>query len=165
MVFGRLTVIKRMPSNEEGKSMWLCQCSCGKQIVANGYILKTGSHKSCGCGRKHINRTHGMTKSVQYALYMGAKFRAKQANVDFKLDLEDVVVPEYCPLLGIKLERGKKYMHSNSPSVDRIDPSKGYIKGNIWIISYRANAIKQNATLAELKMLTNNLEAKVGLSI
>jgi hypothetical protein len=46
----------------------------------------------------------------------------------------------------------------NSYSLDRIDSNKGYVKGNVWVISRRANVIKNNATLEELELLTNNLK-------
>ncbi len=45
-----------------------------------------------------------------------------------------------------------------SPSLDRIDSTKGYTKGNIWVISNRANTLKNDATLSELKLLVERLE-------
>ena len=59
---------------------------------------------------------------------------------------EDIVIPEYCPLLDIPIhrcERGKGY---NTPSLDRIDNTKGYIKGNVWVISKLANSLKNFPT-------------------
>ena len=50
----------------------------------------------------------------------------------------------------------------NSYSLDRIDSNKGYIKGNVWIISNRANTIKNNASLEELELLMSNLKKKLG---
>ena len=82
------------------------------------------------------------------------KKRASQKNVPFDLDLEDIKFPQYCPILGIELSRNEDYQGpaKNSPSVDRIDPSKGYVKDNIQIVSHLANAMKQNATPEELRM-------------
>jgi hypothetical protein len=89
-----------------------------------------------------------------------AKSRAKQKNIPFNLTLEDIEVPETCPLLGIPIEiQPKKGYHPNSPSLDKIIPEKGYIKGNVWVISNRANTLKNDATLQELKTLVENLEA------
>lgn len=81
-----------------------------------------------------------------------AKKRAKQKNVPFNINEEDVVVPSICPILGIPLERGlgKKVPQPNSPSLDRIVPEKGYVKGNVIVISQRANMIKSNATPEEI---------------
>lgn len=81
------------------------------------------------------------------------KSRAKMRDLEFNLTLEDIVIPEYCPILGIRLDQ----QGSNDflPSVDRIDNAKGYIKGNIVIISSRANRIKSDASLDELNNIVN----------
>ena len=52
---------------------------------------------------------------------------------------------------------GTKSNYENSPSLDRIDNSKGYIKGNVWVISQKANAMKNSATLEELKIFSTNI--------
>ena len=91
--------------------------------------------------------------------------RAKKKSLDFNLDKEDIVAPTHCPLLGIPLVSGRGSGEPgpkpNSPSVDRIDPSKGYVKGNVWVISSRANTIKQTATWQELYQLALNLKTKI----
>lgn len=81
--------------------------------------------------------------------------RCRRQGIYFNITVEDLAVPEFCPALGIPLIYNPQ-VHSrpdSSPSVDRIDPSKGYVKGNVRIISFRANRIKSDATLAELKSL------------
>jgi len=92
-----------------------------------------------------------------------AKGRAKIIGVDFNLTIDDLPPPTHCPLLGIEINyaaqgRGGR---DNSPSIDRIDPSLGYVPGNVWIISWRANRIKNNSTLEELKKIVNNLSQKM----
>lgn len=47
--FGRLTVVKRMPNNQNNKVVWLCRCDCGSTSVVIGSRLFTGKTKSCGC--------------------------------------------------------------------------------------------------------------------
>lgn len=79
-----------------------------------------------------------------------AKYRAKKNNLDFEIELEDIVIPKICPILNIPLFSSKGHSGPNSPSIDRIDSSKGYIKGNVQVISHKANTIKSNATLQEL---------------
>lgn len=80
--------------------------------------------------------------------------RAKRHGLPFEISLEDIVVPEYCPVLGIKLSTnwGGRFT-SNSPSLDRIKPSLGYIPGNVIVISCRANTLKRDATPKELRLL------------
>lgn len=82
-------------------------------------------------------------------LFNIAKQRSKKKNIEFSITVEDLKVPEVCPLLGIKLDSYSDDIDIH-PSIDRIDSSKGYIKGNVWIISHRANRVKSDATADEL---------------
>jgi hypothetical protein len=91
----------------------------------------------------------------------GAKRRATQKHLNFNIDkdyLQSLVI-SHCPILGIPLSwssmrEGGYQLLPSSPSLDRIDPAKGYVKGNVWIISHRANTIKNNATHEELRLIT-----------
>lgn len=90
------------------------------------------------------------------------KSKSKRFGYEFNLDLSDIVIPEYCPVLGIKLSFDNE--NDAKPSIDRIDNTKGYVKGNIIVVSGRANRIKSDATLQELNDLSNfynNLNSKV----
>ena len=66
-----------------------------------------------------------------------------------------------CPLLGVPMWKNSEEPCANSYSLDRIDSSKGYVKDNVWVISRRANAIKNDATLEELELLVTNLRNKI----
>lgn len=90
-----------------------------------------------------------------------ARQRAKKKNIPFDIDADylRLNIPSHCPIFGTPLEwstyRGLgRCALPNSPSLDRIDPAKGYVKGNVWIISNKANTIKSNATHEELKLVT-----------
>ena len=82
--------------------------------------------------------------------------RAVAKGIPFEIDVKYVrsILPEdmICPVLGIKMEHGDCDEHgrNNSPSIDKIDPAKGYVKGNVQVISKLANSMKQNATPEEL---------------
>lgn len=86
-----------------------------------------------------------------YALLNGARQRGLEVSIEY----EDIVVPSHCPVLGLPLDR-RDYNHC--PSVDRIDSNKGYIKGNIVVVSRRVNNLKSNATLDELKAMVRFYE-------
>lgn len=92
-------------------------------------------------------------------MFLGAKYRAKRDNLEFNITEEDIEIPEVCPILGIPLEmkfgEGKT---NSSPSLDRIDNNKGYLKGNVQVVSWRANYLKSNGTLGEFRSLVRWLE-------
>lgn len=98
------------------------------------------------------NSTRVKSQSAEIKMFRRAKARAKQRGLDFNIDESDIIIPRECPILGIPLVTlsGKSGAFNNSPSLDRIDSSKGYIKGNIRVISQLANAMKSNATPEEL---------------
>lgn len=100
-------------------------------------------------------------KKMRGLLYK-AKQRATEKGIEFLITMSDLAPVTHCPLLGIELSfsnsRGQK---TNSPSIDRIDPSCGYVAGNVWVISARANQIKNDATLGEVEMIALNLRKKI----
>lgn len=88
-------------------------------------------------------------------LYKNIKSRCKKIGREFSIELEDITIPEKCPVFGFDLKREDKQTWMCAPSVDRIDNSKGYIKGNVTVVSRRANILKKDATLEELEQLFN----------
>lgn len=88
------------------------------------------------------------------------KNRAKKAGLDFNLKLADLVVPDECPVLRVPILMGEKWSHPQSPSVDRVKPELGYVRGNVRIISWRANRLKCDATVGELKALLIYMEGR-----
>ena len=98
--------------------------------------------------------------STKRYLLRGAKQRARIRGLEFNIDVSDIELPEYCPLLEIPMHVNSRSPEStldDSYSLDRIDPTKGYIKGNVWVVSKRANVIKNDATLEELELIVRNL--------
>ena len=111
--------------------------------------------------RRKESRVH----NIERELLSKARCRAKKGNLPFDLELEDIKIPDICPLLGIKLSVGRGGHKPNSPTVDRIVPSKGYIKGNVWVISHRANTIKNNSTIEEFTLICSNWLKTIGSSL
>lgn len=88
-----------------------------------------------------------------------AKTRAKRGKLVLNIDISDIVIPEYCPLLGIKLHvgGGMGHKHPDSPSLDRVNVGLGYVKGNVRVISDLANTMKQNCSIERLLLFAKNL--------
>ena len=89
-----------------------------------------------------------------------ARARARKTGLPFNLTHEDIVIPTHCPVLGIKFERGER-TQDNLATLDRIVSYKGYVKGNVRVISYKANAIKRNASIEEVEKVLNYMKGGV----
>lgn len=85
--------------------------------------------------------------SPQRLIWQRIKASAKARGLEFDLRVEDIVLPEICPYTGLLLKFNEGRPGRDSYTVDRIDNSKGYIKGNIEVVSYQANAMKQDASI------------------
>ena len=92
-------------------------------------------------------------------MIVSARSRAKKNGIVFDITKEDVTIPKRCPLLGLTLKVGNGKIHRASPSLDRLFPELGYVKGNVRVISYKANSIKQDATAKELKRIGRRIDS------
>lgn len=99
--------------------------------------------------------------NIQLYLYQSAKSRANQKGIEFSISVDDILVPDVCPILGIPLKYNRGIKEDNSYSLDRINPAKGYVKGNIWVISLRANRIKNDSTPQELRLIADKVEKAI----
>jgi hypothetical protein len=100
---------------------------------------------------------------VEY-LVSHARVRARRKGLEFDITPADVVKVEACPWLGIPLffkTNKKGRAGPNTPSLDRIDSSRGYVKGNVEIISWRANLLKANASLDELVAMGSAAKSRI----
>lgn len=92
-------------------------------------------------------------KSLATYYIKATKYRAKSKNREFNLTEDDFNqnIVARCPILGIKLNYHSEGWNKNdTASIDRIDNSKGYVSGNIWVISNLANSMKRNSTPKQL---------------
>ena len=94
-------------------------------------------------------------KGVKAGLTLRARVRARKAGMEATIRTADLEWPTHCPVLGIELDystpRGQRNWRNPAlPSLDRWDNTKGYVPGNVFVISLRANQLKGNATAEEL---------------
>lgn len=163
--FGRLKVLgrARSPRKEENnhskRTFWACLCRCGKETIVESHSLRKHT-RSCGCGREVSHLIHGQGRHPEsgkrdqaYAMYNNAKYRAKRKGISFRLQLKDLVIPKRCPVLDVRLIRGEKGMNDRSPTLDRIRLTRGYTKGNVAVISFRANRLKSDAKIWEVEKI------------
>lgn len=105
--------------------------------------------------------THLTLKDFK-VLWSQLKNSAAQRNIHFDLkpsDIDTIGIPVTCPVLGIPLFFHRQKVQDDSISFDRIDSTKGYSVDNLVVISYRANRLKSDATLDELKRITRFYES------
>lgn len=146
--------------------------SCGCRRARLAAVTKICRH----CGEEHtrLNRhrnpasvcqkcnnlqtNHYKIRNPKYQLVVNAKVRAKNCNLPFSITADSFEIPEFCPILGVKLEFGSSEDHNAAPSLDRIVPQLGYVPGNIAVISHRANQIKNNGSAEEHRKIADWIE-------
>lgn len=86
-----------------------------------------------------------------------ARQRARSALVPFDLREDDFEIPKTCPVLGIELchGQGRRGPNDRSPTLDRIVPTLGYVRGNVIVVSWRANRLKSDARMRELTCIVD----------
>ena len=140
--------------------------NCGKEFIPEAKASKYCSDE-CRKQGHYANRTKWRQqkevkprwseytkkwRSKNYALsrFIVLRSKAKKNEIAFDIELEDVIIPEFCPVFNIPLD-GRDRDHQWS--FDKIYPEKGYTKGNVKIISMKANRLKNNATIPELEKI------------
>lgn len=122
----------------------------GKRTICK-YCTQETANSSQGREKQRLRKLETARDNPRYYLYWNAKARAKRKNVPFTISLDDITLPDYCPILGIKLENNRFKVQSNSYTLDRIIPRLGYTRDNIMVISHLANTMKSSADPETLK--------------
>lgn len=130
---------RQKPENKERRRKW-----------ENGWNAKNREL----CNKKRVKWQHNNPEKV---LLIAARRRAKKNNLEFNIDIDDILIPTVCPVLKIPIFPSEEAT-DNSPSLDRVDVNKGYVKGNVMVISNRANKLKRDATLQELWLMASRYE-------
>lgn len=85
---------------------------------------------------------------LESVLFRSAKSRSKKKNLEFSIELKDIIIPDFCPILKQPFVTNSRF----AATLDRINPSLGYTKDNVWVISKKANMMKNDATIGELTL-------------
>lgn len=111
-------------------------------------------HSRCkGCHAKK----YSILRTPEGRLWASSKSNARAKGIKHTIGIQHIrdLLPETCPYLGIVIdyrrasERGTLRAH-DAPSIDRINSLRGYVPGNVQIISDLANRMKSDATVEQL---------------
>jgi hypothetical protein len=151
--------MKRGDIREDGKQLW----SIGKTGERAGYqywvaqekyaqLLEKSRAKNRAKDRGQNLAYHRARRRVDYRAAMLARIKSRAAHYGLPFDLtrNDIPLITHCPIFGFELKVGDGIVSPQSPSLDRIDPNLGYVKGNVIVISNKANLIKSSATPDEI---------------
>lgn len=111
--------------------------------------------------RNRKNRIALRLRDPKKALLNYMKRNAQARNLEFNLTINDIIIPEKCPILGIPPFFSKERQIDNTPSGDRVDNTKGYIKGNVRIISWRANSMKRDLTIEIAEQMVKYMKGEI----
>jgi hypothetical protein len=153
--------------------MKLKKCSvCGKEFPLKTYhklykrnkkgnYVKNNFRANCrSCENRR--RRESYVKNPIKGILANVRQRCKKCNIDFNISEEDVLIPKICPILEIPLKRGTKGDYDGSPTIDRLIPELGYVKGNVKVISMMANRMKTNATREQIQNFIKNINEYLG---
>ncbi len=164
--FGRLTAIKRIGSYPNRTATWLCKCDCGTEKIVNGYHLRQGHTRSCGCLSKEVT---GNLKRLSLGLAsMRASMRQYKKNatnrkLGYNLTENEFkeITQKDCHYCGAEPNNISKDYKRNGEykynGIDRIDNSKGYTIDNIVPCCRTCNSAKGTKTIQEFKSWVINI--------
>lgn len=116
----------------------------------HGKPTKRQSCRECNAAYMRIYMRQRRVEAPERTLWERARRRARGRSVKFSLTLNSIQIPAFCPALGIPIVLGES-RSSQSPSLDRIVPCRGYVAGNVRVISDKANRLKGALSLEELR--------------
>lgn len=154
-IYGRLTVLRM--NVDKPYARWLCLCECGNEYVASSHglkHLKVSQCRECSCPRQPVTQ-------LQQAYWSGLKSGAKRRGIKFSITKEYsyrlfLKQRRKCKLSGVDIafaatSRRHKVNRETTASLDRIDSTRGYIKGNVQWLHKDVNMMKTKLTQDEFK--------------
>lgn len=151
-----VTMDGMLPLGDEGQGFWCGGCKTVKPRAkfSKNRTYPTGYQNYCkDCMRAIYTRPEYLARRKEWrlqrpvqTLLIETRSRARHIGVPFDLTADDLVIPETCPVLGCELRWDAGGRTDQTPTVDRIDPTKGYVRGNVAVISWLANRLKSNCS-------------------
>lgn len=113
--------------------------------------------------REQYNERHRQFYDINIAKYLlrQAKHRAKKKGLECTITFKDIHIPERCPIFDVPLVKNRGQWKNNSYSLDRIDSSKGYVPGNVKVISWWANYVKADMTIDQVERLLKYMRGEL----
>jgi hypothetical protein len=112
----------------------------------------------------YSERTNSYRIDPRKYLFKVAKTRAKKQGQPFEICLDDIIIPEKCPILNVDIDffiKNKADSYKYAASLDRIDNLKGYVPGNVRVISRKANMMKRDLNLEILEKLILYIKGEI----
>lgn len=151
-----VTMDGMLPFGEGSQDIWCGGCRAFMPCArfSKNRRQKSGYQNYCkDCMRAIYTRPENLERRRVWrlqrpvqTLLIETRSRAKAVGVSFDLTEDDLAIPVVCPVVGCELRWDGNGRTDQSPSVDRIDPTKGYVRGNVAVISWLANRIKSNCS-------------------
>lgn len=178
LVLGRATLLQ---SKNKTRSEWICVCECGTEKVCDGYYLRKGKTKSCGCGaieESRLKRRIGQGLSGRNQLFLKYKIEARNRKLSWGLSLEEfsLLTKQNCYYCNqsphkfynnngstsVEAKEYSKYLYNG---IDRKDNSDGYMPENSVTCCWKCNKMKgsmgYDTFINTIKEIFNNLKEKV----
>lgn len=152
---------------EKGLQTYFTGKPCKRGHIAKRFV---SSYQCVECSRTVLYQTdrerYRNSSNTLEAQLRARKNSAKKLGIPFDITINDIEQPEYCPVLGIKLNYswGGKNGYLRDPSkatIDKIVPELGYVPGNVFVISWRANKLKSDMTLHELECIIKYIKERL----
>lgn len=173
--FGKLTVLYRDAGHSSKHTYWRCACECGNEATVDGYKLKHGTTKSCGCWKSELEKiahtTHGMTGSRLHTTWFNIKKRCRNPNCpDYAyyggrgIDICDEWANSFETFMEWSINNG----YNDTLTIDRIDNNKGYTPDNCrWTTPAEQSVNKRNNIYTSFhgeKIVCYRLSKELGIS-
>ena len=139
---------------------------CGKRKSMEKYPpdkrAGDGKQARCrACVASEVMRIY--RERPEFHLLERARQRARRKGMEFDLVVDDITpLPKRCPIFGQLLRPGNGQQNPNAYSLDRIDNNKGYIRGNVMVISYLANRLKNDGTADQHRRIADWMDQQPG---